>query len=64
MLALIYSLLVILYIIYVYFLILIQNERYYPDFNEHVSVIIPIYNENEKELKECINSIINAKGNK
>ena len=39
-------------------------EKSYPLFKEPFSVVIPVYNENEKDLKECIKSVYLARGEK
>jgi cellulose synthase/poly-beta-1,6-N-acetylglucosamine synthase-like glycosyltransferase len=63
-LGLIYSLIILSYIIYVYFLAFTKIEKKYKNYNKPISVIIPVYNENYETLKKSIDSVINSEGEK
>jgi hyaluronan synthase len=60
----IFSLLSLAYIIYVYLLYFAREDKFYEKYDKPFSVIIPCYNEGYKELKECVNSILIARGDK
>ena len=64
MIRLIFSLILISYVWWIYFLLLTKKEVKYPENNEAVSIVIPCYNENKKVLLRCVESIIRAKGEK
>jgi hyaluronan synthase len=52
------------YIIYIYALLIARKETEYPDYKRPVTIVIPCYNEEPKALRECIESILSAKGEK
>ncbi|MDP3640357.1 MAG: glycosyltransferase [Nanoarchaeota archaeon] len=53
-----------IYLMFIYSLILARKEINYKPYYQPVSVIVPCYNEDQKYLKECIGSILNAEGEK
>ena len=64
MLFLFSSVISLIYICFIYALLISQKSNNYKSYNKPFSVIIPVYNENKKELKECLSSVIKAKGEK
>ena len=47
-----------------YTLLIIKKEPRYKEYNEPFTIIIPCYNEPYQFLKDCVDSIINAEGEK
>lgn len=65
MFKLIFSLVSVAYIWWICLLILsVRKPKYNRTFRAPVSVIVPCYNEDYIYLKQCINSIVNANGEK
>lgn len=62
--SLIFSLVILVYFVYVYSLVLGRDYHKYKEFNEKFAVIIPCYNEEGKFLKKCVDSVFRANGNK
>ena len=61
---LIYSFVILGYFGTLYCLILVRKRKPLGDYEESFSVIIPCYNEPYKNLKDCVGSLIRAKGEK
>src|SRR3989344_3274392 len=59
-----YCLFVLFYLWFRHTMLFIKKDKEYKKFNGKISVVIPFYNEKKKFLLECINSVINAKGDK
>ncbi|MFA5856162.1 MAG: glycosyltransferase [Candidatus Pacearchaeota archaeon] len=64
MIGLIYSLVILAYIVYIYLLLFIKTKKIYPVNKSPFTVIIPCYNEGYVYFKKCIDSIIKANGDK
>ncbi|PIZ80499.1 hypothetical protein COX99_02385 [Candidatus Pacearchaeota archaeon CG_4_10_14_0_2_um_filter_31_10] len=62
--ALIYSVFIFAYLFILFFLIAFRRKEYKKPYLKPFSIIIPCYNEDSKYLNLCLNSIINANGNK
>src|SRR3989344_7437954 len=61
----IYSLLALTYIWYRYIFLFVKDQKYKPlNYNPLISIIIPTYNEKPRYLRKCVESVINADGNK
>ena len=61
---LIYSLVILGYFAALYYLILLSPRRNYKEVYSPFTVIIPCYNEEYDYLKKCVDSIVNAEGDK
>lgn len=61
----IYTILALSYIWYRYIFLFIRTQHYKQlDYDPLISVIVPTYNEEPRYLRKCIESLINAAGNK
>lgn len=64
MIELIYSAVVLMYIIYVYALLVMKENKRYLLYNKPFTVIVPCYNEEASYLMEMAKSVHDAKGKK